>query len=343
MISMKTKVLVTGGAGFIAHKVIDLFLKRTDWQIISLDRLDFSGNLNRLDEVINIDNPIEKTRVKIVYHDLKAEFNDQICNSIGDVDYIFHIAAASHVDRSINNPLSFVMDNVVGTCNVLNFARKCTKLKRFINFSTDEVFGPAPLGVAYKERDRYNSTNPYSASKAGAEELAVAYHNTYDLPVYICHTVNVFGPRQHPEKYIPKCIRHLLNNEIVNIHSDPLTKKSGSRFYIHVEDVAEALLFILSLDETKLERDFGDAKCPKFNIAGFDEISNLEVAKTIADCMGVSLNYKLVDFNGVRPGLDFRYSLSGDYLKSLGWSPKLTWQERIKDVVEWTLRNTHWL
>lgn len=340
---MTKKVLISGGAGFIAHKVVDLILKRTDWEIVTIDRLDFAGNLNRLQEVVIIDNPSEKHRVKFVYHDLKSEFNEQISNSIGNVNYILHIAAASHVDRSITDPLSFVMDNVVGTCNILNYARKCSNLERFVNFSTDEVFGPAPLGIAYDERARYNSTNPYSASKAGAEELAVAYHNTYGLPVYICHTVNVFGQRQHPEKYIPKCIKQILNQEEIQVHSDPATNSPGSRHYIHVEDVADALLFILNLKDDNFERDYGGAKCPKFNITGFDEVDNLSVAKTIAKSMNMEFKYKLIDFNKVRPGLDFRYSLSGDYLKKLGWTPKYSFIERIDEVVKWTLNNKHWL
>ena len=133
--------------------------------------------------------------------------NSQICAAIGEVDYILHLAASSHVDRSIDHPMEFVMDNVVGTCNILNFARDQQNLSRFIYFSTDEVFGPAPEGISYAERDRYNSTNPYSATKAGAEELCVSYENSYGMPIYITHTMNVFGNRQHPEKYIPSTIR----------------------------------------------------------------------------------------------------------------------------------------
>ena len=143
---------------------------------------------------------------------LKSEINPWIKKEIGDVDIILHLAAGSHVDRSIDYPMEFVLDNVVGTANILEYARKINeskKLERFIYFSTDEVFGPAPKGVDYKENDRYNSTNPYSATKAGGEELAVAYENTYKLPVYITHTMNVFGERQHPEKFIPMCIKKL--------------------------------------------------------------------------------------------------------------------------------------
>ena len=128
-----------------------------------------------------------KERVKVIYHDLKAEINPMISDEIGKVNYIYHLAAGSHVDRSIDNPLEFVYDNVVGTCNILNYARSQKDLERFLYFSTDEVFGPAPDDIKYSENDRYNSTNPYSATKAGGEELAVAFENTYNLPVYIAH------------------------------------------------------------------------------------------------------------------------------------------------------------
>ena len=162
------KICITGGAGFIAHHAIETILDETDWEIITIDRIDFSGNYNRLVDVL--ENHPERKRVRTVWHDLKAEFNSQIKSFIGNVDYIVHMAAGSHVDRSIDYPMEFVMDNVVGTVNVMDWARGLDSLDRMIYFSTDEVFGPAPKGVKYKEWDRYNSTNPYSASKAGAEE-----------------------------------------------------------------------------------------------------------------------------------------------------------------------------
>ena len=199
------RALITGGAGFIAHHLIGQILKYTDWEIVSLDRLDFSGNLNRLQDLMQEFSEEDRARVKIVFHDLKAEINPLISSDIGNVDYILHLAAGSHVDRSIDYPMEFVMDNVVGTCNVLEYAKNLDNLERFVYFSTDEVFGPAPNNVNYDENDRYNSTNPYSASKAGGEELAVAFENTYNLPVFITHTMNVFGQRQHPEKYI-RCV-----------------------------------------------------------------------------------------------------------------------------------------
>ena len=324
------KVLITGGAGFIAHHVIEHILKTTDWHIVTLDRLDFSGNLNRLAEVVPNDG-----RVKTVFHDLKAELNPQIVKAIGDIDVILHLAAGSHVDRSIEFPMEFVMDNVVGTCNILNYARSLPNLERFIYFSTDEVFGPAPNGVNYDEYARYNSSNPYSASKAGGEELAVAFANTYKMPLYITHTMNVFGERQHPEKYIPVCIKRIRDAEKITIHSDITKTIPGSRYYIHASDVASALLFILNLKD--------QSNGSKFNVVGKEEINNLQLAQMIADVQGKELIYELSDFHSARPGHDLRYALSGDYMRKLGWEPQISLKDRISEVVNWTLDNDRWL
>ena len=186
-------ILITGGAGFIAHHIISHVIKNTDWNITTVDRLDISGNLNRLDDILKEFSIEDKKRLKIIFHDLKAEINSQIKSEIGKPDIILHLAAASHVDRSIKYPMEFVNDNVVGTVNLLNFAKENNNLEKFVYFSTDEIFGNAPNGVSYKEYDRYNSTNPYSASKAAAEEFCVAYENTYKMPVFITHTMNLFG------------------------------------------------------------------------------------------------------------------------------------------------------
>ena len=344
---MTKRVLITGGAGFIGHHIINLFLEKTDWEIISLDRLDYSGNLNRLDNVVRQYPPEVRKRVKIVWHDLKAEIAEINRNLIGDVDIILHLAASSHVDRSISHPMEFVMDNTIGTVHMLNYARTQKNLERFIYFSTDEIFGIAPNGVAYKERDRYNSTNPYSASKAAAEEFCVAYENTYKLPIFITHTMNVFGERQHPEKFIPMCIRKIRDGEKIFIHSDHTKTIPGSRFYIHGKDVAEAMYFLLNLNEAQLKKvyepDFGGAKCPKFNVVGKEEIDNLQLVKYIAGAVGKEPVYELIDFHTSRPGHDLRYALSGDYMRELGWEPRLTLQERIKEVVDWSLTNKEWI
>ena len=340
---MTKTILITGGAGFIAHHVIDTVLRETDWNVVTLDRLDYSGNLNRLNEVVMSHPEQERKRVKVVHHDLKAELNPQIRLLIGNVDYIAHLAAGSHVDRSIDYPMEFVLDNVVGTANILEFARTQDNLERFIYFSTDEIFGPAPEGVKYKENDRYNSTNPYSASKAGGEELVVAYENTYKLPAIITHTMNVFGERQHPEKYVPMCIKRARDGELITIHSNPEKTKAGSRHYIHAADVADALMFLLNYkDFESLEKDYGGAKCQKFNIVGAEELDNLELAQIIADAQGKTLNYEMVDFHSQRPGHDLRYALDGTKMKNMGWTPQPV-RERLKQVIAWSLENNRWL
>ena len=339
---MSKTILITGGAGFIAHHVVDKILSTTDWNIITLDRLDFSGNLNRLNEVVTAYPKSEQKRVRVVHHDLKAELNPEIVATIGPVDYISHLAAGSHVDRSISYPLEFVMDNVVGTAHILDYARKLDNLERFAYFSTDEVFGPAPQGINYKENDRYNSTNPYSATKAGAEELVVAFENTYGLPSIITHTMNVFGERQHPEKYIPMVIRKVQNNENVTVHANTEKTVAGSRHYIHAEDVAEALLFLYNYDIESIEPDETGAKCHKFNIVGKDEIDNLELAQFIAKTQSKTLKYKMVDFHSQRPGHDLRYALDGSKMANMGWSPESAF-DRLEKTIKWTLENERWL
>ena len=342
---MSKTVLITGGAGFIAHHVIDKILRETDWKIVSLDRLDISGNLNRLHDMLQDHDPkAVASRMRIVFHDLKAEVNSQIVQDIGPVDIVLHLAAGSHVDRSITYPMEFVQDNVVGTVNMLDYARKhLPDLERFVYFSTDEIYGIAPPGVAYKEYDRYNSTNPYSASKAAAEEFCVAYENTYKMPIVVTHTMNVFGERQHPEKFIPMTIQNVRDGNKVIIHADPTRTVAGSRMYIHAKDVAEGLMFILNLKDYKHTGDYGHAHCPKFNLVGTEEVDNLQLAQWIADAVGKPLDYEMTDFHTSRPGHDMRYALDGSLLASLGWEPKIKLSERIKEMVQWTLKNNRWL
>lgn len=339
---MSKTILVTGGAGFIAHHVIDKILIETDWRIVSLDRLDYSGNLNRLHEVVMSHPEETRKRVRVVHHDLKAEINPQIASMIGKVDYIAHLAAGSHVDRSIDFPMEFVMDNVVGTTNILNYARNVDSLEKFVYFSTDEVFGPAPEGTNYKEYDRYNSTNPYSASKAGGEEMAVAFENTYGLPVIITHTMNVFGERQHPEKYIPMCIKYVRDQKRITVHSDHTKTQAGSRHYIHAMDVADAMMFLLRTQKLPESGDFGEARCPKFNIVGAEELDNLELAQFIADVQSKPLDYEMIDFHSSRPGHDLRYALDGSRMEAMGWTPQPV-KDRLAQVIEWTLDNNRWL
>ena len=328
---MPSKCLLTGGAGFIGSHIVEGVLKQTDWDIVILDRLDITGNLERITDMSIWEE--EKSRVKFIWWDLKSEVNDFIKKDIGEVDYIWHLAASSHVDRSITDPLSFVMDNVVGTCNLLNYARELKNLKQFIYFSTDEVFGAAPEGVNYKEDDRHKPNNPYAASKSGGEQLCVAFEHTYKLPIIITHTMNVYGERQHPEKFIPNTIKKVLNREDVLIHSNPDKTKAGSRFWIHARNVCNALLFLT---------DKGISG-EKYNIVGEKEVDNLEMAIFIARTIGRDLCYKMVDFHGSRPGHDLRYALSGKKMKKMGWKLPKTFEQSLTKTINWTLQNKKWL
>ena len=329
---MSKKILITGGSGFIGHHLIEHFLKETDWSFVCLDRLDCSGTLHRIHEVIE-SHPQWKNRISFVFHDLKAEINSFVASKIGRVDYILHLAAGSHVDRSIDDPMSFVMDNVVGTTNLLNYARNLDGLELLVNFSTDEVFGPAPEGVKYKEWDRYDSTNPYSGSKAGAEEMCLAFANTYKIPLVITHCMNVFGERQHPEKFIPMCIQRALSGEKVYIHASA-EGEPGKRHYIHARNTSAAVLFLMQ--DKWNQRD-------KYNIVGEKEVDNLQMAQAIADIVGKPLNYELLDFHSSRPGHDLRYALDGSKMEELGWSLPVNFEESLEKFVRWTLENDRWL
>jgi dTDP-glucose 4,6-dehydratase len=321
-------VLITGGAGFIGANVVEHLLAATDWRLTLIDRLDDSGNLNRLAEIGAAKHP----RVRFVYHDLRAPLNDQLCAQLGAFDVILHLAAATHVDRSITDPMSFVLDNVVATCNVLDFARK-VGCGLFVQFSTDEVFGPAPVGVRYREDDRYRSGNPYAATKAGAEELAVSFHNTYGLPVIVTHTMNVIGPMQHPEKFVPMTIAKVRAGEKVTIHADKTRTTPGSRFYIHAEDVARALVYLVA----------HGSPGEKYNIVGEREVDNLSLARMIAASLNKPLAHELVNFHESRPGHDLRYALDGDKMAALGWTPKQPIESAVDAIVQWTLEHPEWM
>ena len=349
--------------GFVGATLVEHILRNTDWNIVTIDRLDTSGNPNRLADMECWE--AEKHRVKILYWDLKAEFNDQISKMIGGFDYFVHLAAGSHVDRSITDPMSFVMDNVVGTANVLEFFRKYfngymndTSIltsneealqeslriqeegkPKFLYFSTDEVFGPAPEGVAFKEYDRFNPNNPYAATKSGAECLCDAYANTYRLPIIVTHSMNIFGERQHPEKFIPMLINKIQAGETVTIHADKTKTKAGTRHYLHTRNICAAVIFLLENGKTL------DGKCQdgKYNVVGEREVSNLEMAQIIADILGKELKYEMVDFHTSRPGHDLRYALDGSHLKDAGFEYPVTFEDSLRKTVEWTLAHPKWL
>jgi len=327
---MSKKIVVTGGCGFVGHHFVEHILKNTDYDVIIFDKLTYaSSGLDRIKDI----NVFDSNRVFFYSVDIKEPISEGIIKELyNDTEYILHIAAESHVDRSIEDPVPFIMSNVLGTHNMLWFARKLNNLKGFNYFSTDEVFGPAPTGVYYKEWDRYNSGNPYAATKASGEELCLAYENTYKLPVFITRSMNIFGERQHPEKFIPLCINKINNSETITIHSDKTKMISGTRHWIHSRNVADGVLFLLDKFES------GE----KYNIVG-EEISNLELALMIADIIGKELKYEMVDFHSSRPGHDLRYSMDGGKMKQMGWEPPKDIYESLKKTIEWTIENKKWL
>jgi dTDP-glucose 4,6-dehydratase len=243
------------------------------------------------------------------------------------------MAAETHVDNSIKFPKLFIDNNITSTLNMLEYAKTLPNLKMFFYFSTDEVFGPALGDTLFKEWDRHKPTNPYSASKSAAEQICIAYENTFKLPLMIVNVMNAFGERQHVEKFIPLCIKKLLNNEKIYIHSYPDKKTAGTRFYIHARNIAAAVLFLIN------NGTIGE----KYNISGEREVSNLEMAQMIAKCMNKELDYELVDFHSNRPGHDLRYGLDGTKLFSMGFELPVNFEESLQNMVKWTLENQKWL
>jgi dTDP-glucose 4,6-dehydratase len=338
---MSKKVLLTGGAGFIGHHLAKHLFSHTDWNLTFMDRLDGSGNMNRLVEAGFFgDSGRRNGRWRFVYHNLRASINDQLVRQLGEFDYILHLAAATHVDRSISEPMEFVQDNVVATCNLLDFARQ-TGCEKFLQFSTDEVFGPAPPGVRYKEDDRFYCSNPYSATKAGSEELARSYYLSLGVPVVVSHTMNVCGVRQHPEKFIPGTISKILKGEKVVIHANKDAGTAGTRFYIDAADVADAVHFLMA----------AGVPGQKYNVVGKQEVDNLTLAKWIHEdlwpCIpdGVPLDYELIDGArpGARPGHDLRYALDGSKMAAMGWEPHIDIRGSVKQIVQWSMQNPRWL
>jgi dTDP-glucose 4,6-dehydratase len=332
-----TRILITGGCGFLGHHVVEHIIRNTDWEVVVWDKLTYASNgFDRLRDVGCFD----ENRVQLLQVDLGGTdgFSPGVLKETNVVDYVLHLAAETHVDRSIEDPKPFLRSNVLGTQEVLEWARWCKDTaigpKRIIYMSTDEVFGPAPPGVYYEEDDRYNCTNPYAASKAGAEQLCVAYANCYDLPILIVRSMNLFGERQHPEKYVPGTLKKVLAGEKVIIHADPTKITPGSRFYIHCRNVAAALVFLL-------RQDLGPGE--KVNIVGEQEVDNLTMARWIAKLAGKDLKYELVDFHGSRPGHDLRYSLDGAKLADLGWKTPVGFQESLENTIRWMMDNPRWL
>lgn len=337
---MGTKVLLTGGLGFIGSHTVEHWLRNTDWEIVVMDALRFSGRIERLTDIESFD----PDRVKVVWHDLRAPLHNQIKETIGDVDYIVNMASDSHVDRSITDPVPFIKNNVDLVVNMLEYAREVGPQK-FIQISTDEVYGPAPAGYSHKENEVHRPSNPYSASKSAQEMIAFSYWRTFGVPVMITNTMNNFGERQHPEKYVPMVMKKILHQEEIQVHGKQREDESwdiGARVWLHARNHADAVQFILNNVPVKYYDD--DTPEPeKFNIAGEKEINNLEIVDMISEILECPALYKLVDFHTSRPGHDLRYSLDGSKLRNCGWKAPMTLEESFEKTVNWTMEHTEWL
>lgn len=311
------KILLTGSAGFIASHCVQYFLETTDWDIVGWDSLKHKGDLKRLRGLHGPRFHFEKIFIG----------KDPLVNQYFDV--IINMASDSHVDRSIEDPVPFVKNNVNLTLEMLEYARQ-TKPKMFIQISTDEVYGPM-TDKPHFEWDTILPSNPYSASKAAQEALAIAYWRTYGVPVVITNTMNNFGPDQDFEKYIPLIIKKLQAEEVVPVHGTE--EDIGSRYYLHARDHADALKYII---ENLPAAKFGETDRPdRYNVVGKKRVNNLEMAETIARAVKLPLQYELTDFHSTRPGHDPHYGLTGDKLKALGWEPQIDFDKGIKQTVEW--------
>jgi dTDP-glucose 4,6-dehydratase len=316
------RILITGGAGFIGHHFCEHFVK-LGWEPVVLDKLTYAGNMDRLR-----DTGIAH-KVKLYTADFTRPITKNLVREIGRLDAIIHMGAETHVDNSITDPVLFAESNIIGTMRMMQAWEEA----RFFFFSTDEVFGPAPKGYAFKEGDVHAPSNPYAASKSAAEQMCTAFANTYGMDVTITRTMNVFGERQHPEKFIPLVIASVLHGDTVYIHSNKDRTEAGSRFYIHARNVADAYRHLL-------ERP---GRTGPVHIVGEREIDNLSLALSIAEIVGKPLRYEMLDFHSSRPGHDLRYALDGWKLASLGWTMPKNFDESLTKTVRWYLEHPEWL
>lgn len=325
-----TQVLITGGAGCIGSHFCEAVQATTDWHMHLICTFNHRGDKRRLAA-------LDPKRYTLHMHDLSQPIPLTMEKAIGSVEHIFHFAAESHVDRSLDDPVPFIRNNVDVTLNMLEYARE-NGPRLFFQISTDEVYGPAPDGTAHKEWDAILPSNPYSASKAAQEAIAISYWRSYGVPVVITNTMNNFCERQDVEKFVPKTLRAVLRGEKAIVHGSP--GDIGSRFYMHARNHADALLWLTKWEHNR----YPIADRPsRFNIVGDREMNNLEMAQMIAKFAGKPLEYELVDAHSQRPGHDRRYALDGSLLHDMGWRAPVPFEESLERTIKWTMVHPEWL
>ncbi len=332
---MKRNILITGGAGFIGSHVARLFVTiYPEYRIVNLDKLTYAGNLENLKDIEN------KPNYSFIKGDIvNAEFIQKLFEK-EQFDGVIHLAAESHVDRSISNPTEFVFTNVIGTVNLLNAARHCWQGnfmgKLFYHISTDEVYGSLGSEGFFTEQTAYDPHSPYSASKASSDHFVRAYHDTYGLPCVLSNCSNNYGSYQFPEKLIPLFINNIKNNKPLPVYG----KGENVRDWLWVEDHARAIDLIYHRGQT------GNT----YNIGGHNEWKNIELIKLLCQIMDNKLgraagtSEKLINYVTDRAGHDQRYAIDSSFLQEqLGWKPSVTFQEGIEETVQWYLDNEQWL
>jgi len=305
------RILVTGGAGFIGSNFVHYLLKETDHDVVTLDALTYAGSRE------NLDGALEDPGHEFVEGDIRDR--ELVEELVADADAVVNFAAESHVDRSIEGAESFVSTNLQGT-QVLLDAVLAADVDRFLQISTDEVYGEVESGV-FTEDDRLAPRNPYAATKAGADLLVMSYHETHDLPVLVTRSSNNYGPRQHPEKLIPKFVTNAAVGETLPLYGDG----TNVREWTYVEDNCRAVATVLE------EGELGEV----YNIGSGDELQNVEVTRKILDAVGASED--LIEFIEDRPGHDQRYALDTTKVRELGWEPEWSFEEGLERTVDYCL------
>lgn len=335
---MSKNILISGCGGFIASHFLQHILVNTDWDIVGTDSWRHKG----ISERITYSNHYQenKHRVRIFTHDLTTPISRILRKNIGRVDYIVNFASQSHVDRSIEDPVPFVRNNVDISLNMLEYSRDVMPSK-FIQISTDEVYGATDGIITHPEWSPILPSNPYSASKACQEAISISYWRTYGVPIIITNIMNTIGETQDPEKFIPMVIKRILNDEVVTVHFDKRTGEPGSRFWLHARNTSDAVLFLIN---NVKPRKFPDVDRPeRFNIVGEKRISNLDIAKMVARIIGKELKYELVDAHSSRPGHDPHYALCGKKLEEYGYKFPVNFEESLERMIKWSLKNKIWL